>query len=147
MSKLFTNATLVLADRLLPNGWLLEEDGKILRYGSGDAPAADEIVDCGGKYLSPGFIDVHCHGGGGGSFDSLKVEDHVKALKMHLSHGTTSMTPTTGTDKVEIMKQFAAIKAEIDAMEDVPIIWATLWKHPLPSPIPTSRSVTASRLF
>ena len=32
MSKLFTNATLVLADRLLPNGWLLEEDGKILRY-------------------------------------------------------------------------------------------------------------------
>ena len=59
MSKLFTNATLVLADRLLPNGWLLEDGGKILRYGSGDAPAADETVDCGGKYLSPGFIDVH----------------------------------------------------------------------------------------
>ena len=33
MSKLFTNATLVLADRLLPNGWLLEDGGKILRYG------------------------------------------------------------------------------------------------------------------
>ena len=29
MAKLFTNATLVLADRLLPGGWLLEEDGKI----------------------------------------------------------------------------------------------------------------------
>ena len=136
MSKLFTNATLVLADRLLPNGWLLEEDGKILRYGSGDAPAADEIVDCGGKYLSPGFIDVHCHGGGGGSFDSLKVEDHVKALKMHLSHGTTSMTPTTGTDKVEIMKQFAAIKAEIDAMEDVPHHLGYFMETPFAQPHP-----------
>ena len=68
MSKLFVNATLVLPDRLLPNGWLLEDGGKILRYGSGAAPEAEETVDCCGKYLSPGFIDVHCHGGGGGSF-------------------------------------------------------------------------------
>ena len=55
MAKVFTNATLVLADRLLPNGWLLEENGKIAQYGSGIAPEADEIIDCGGKYLSPGF--------------------------------------------------------------------------------------------
>ena len=49
MAQLFTNATLVLADRLLPNGWLLEEDGKIARYGTGPAPAADTVVDCGGQ--------------------------------------------------------------------------------------------------
>jgi len=53
MANLFINATLVLSDRLLPNGWLLEENGKILRYGSGEAPAADEVTDCGGNYLSP----------------------------------------------------------------------------------------------
>ena len=136
MSKLFTNATLVLADRLLPDGWLLEDDGKILRYGSGDAPAADETVDCAGKYLSPGFIDVHCHGGGGGSFGMLKTEEHVKAMKMHLRHGTTSMTPTGGTDKVEEMKQLAAIKAEIDAMEDVPHHLGYFMETPFAQPHP-----------
>ena len=28
MAQVFTNATLVLADRLLPQGWLQEENGK-----------------------------------------------------------------------------------------------------------------------
>ena len=83
MAKLFTNATLVLADRLLPDGWLLEENGKIIRYGSNNPPEAEEIIDCGSKFLSPGFIDVHCHGGGGGSFMSTDLEQHIKAMKMH----------------------------------------------------------------
>ena len=30
MAKVFPNATLVLADRLLPNGWLLEEAAELL---------------------------------------------------------------------------------------------------------------------
>ena len=120
MGKLFKNAVLVLPDRLLENGWLLEEDGKIACFGTGEAPQCRETVDCGGQYLSPGFIDVHCHGGGGGSFGKLDAEDHVRAMKMHLRHGTTSMTPTTGTVKVEEMEQFARIKAQIDAREDLP---------------------------
>ena len=84
MKKCFYNATLVLADRLLPNGWVLVEDGKIKRYGDGEVVSAEEMIDCNGDYLSPGFIDVHCHGGGGGSFASLEFEQHEKALKMHL---------------------------------------------------------------
>lgn len=136
MRKLFANATLVLTDRLLPNGWLLEENGKILRFGNGEAPTADQTIDCGGKYLSPGFIDVHCHGGGGGSFGRLELEDHVKAMKMHLCHGTTSMTPTAGTDKVEEMKIFAQIKAEIDRREDLPHHLGYFMETPFTQPHP-----------
>ena len=120
MAKLFTNATLVLADRLLPNGWLLEDNGKIARYGNGAAPEAEEIIDCGGKYLSPGFIDVHCHGGGGGSFMSTDLDGHIKAMKMHLDHGVTAMTPTPGTADVETIKILADIKSQIDQREDLP---------------------------
>ena len=87
MSKVFINATLVLPDRLLKDGWLLEQNGKIAGYGPGTPPEADETVDCGGLYLSPGFIDVHCHGGGGGSFGRLELEQHVTAMKLHLRHG------------------------------------------------------------
>lgn len=120
MRKLFTNATLVLPDRLMKNGWLLEQDGKIKQYGLGDAPSAEEVVDCGGNYLSPGFIDVHCHGGGGGSFMSTDLEQHVKAMKLHLDHGTTAMTPTTCTADPQDLRKLAAIKAEIDRREDLP---------------------------
>lgn len=120
MGKLFKNAVLVLPDRLLENGWLLEEGGKIACFGTGEMPPCRETVDCGGNYLSPGFIDVHCHGGGGGSFGKLDVEDHVKAMKMHLNHGTTSMTPTTGADQAEQMRQLAQIKAQLEEREDLP---------------------------
>ena len=136
MAKLFTNATLVLPDRLLPNGWLLEEKGKIVRYGSGETPAAEEIINCGGNYLSPGFIDVHCHGGGGGSFGKPELEEHVKALKMHLSHGVTSITPAAVTDNAEEMKQFAAIKAEIDNRSDLPHHLGYFMEGPFNQPHP-----------
>lgn len=136
MSRLFTNATLVLADRLLKNGWLLEENGKILRYGDGVAPDADETVDCGGKYLSPGFIDVHCHGGGGGSFMSTDYDQHVKAMKMHLSHGVTAMTPTPGTADVEQIKALADIKAGIDARDDLPHHLGYFMEGPFTQPHP-----------
>lgn len=136
MTKCFINATLVLPDRLLPKGWLLVENQKIARYGTGEPIAADEMIDCGGQYLSPGFIDVHCHGGGGGSFGKLELEEHVKALKMHLAHGTTSITPTTGTDKVKEMKQYAQIKAEIDRRADLPHHLGYFMETPFTQPHP-----------
>ena len=136
MSKCFYNATLVLSDRLLSNGWLLVENQKIARYGTGEPPAAEEGIDCKGQYLSPGFIDVHCHGGGGGSFGKPELEEHVKAMKMHLSHGVTSMTPTTATDKAEEMKLFAQIKAAIDQRRDLPHHLGYFMEGPFTQPHP-----------
>ncbi len=136
MAKLFTNATLVLADRLLPDGWLLEEKGKILRYGNGAAPAGEEIIDCGGKYLSPGFIDVHCHGGGGGSFMSMELEQHITAMKMHLKHGVTALTPTPGTINPEEIRKLGEIKAELDKREDLPHHLGYFMEGPLTQPHP-----------
>ena len=136
MAQLFTNATLVLPDRLLKNGWLLEEKGKILRYGTGNPPQADTVIDCEGKYLSPGFIDVHCHGGGGGSFMSMDLEQHIKAMKMHLQHGVTALTPTPGTiDPLEI-RALREIKTEIDKRDDLPHHLGYFMEGPLTQPHP-----------
>ena len=35
--------------------------GRISRVGPGDIPAGAEVVDLGGAYLSPGWIDIHVH--------------------------------------------------------------------------------------
>lgn len=136
MAKLFTNATLVLADRLLPDGWLLEDGGKIVRYGNGSAPEAEEIIDCGGKFLSPGFIDVHCHGGGGGSFMSMDLEQHITAMKMHRNHGVTALTPTPGTIDPQQIRKLAQIKEEIDKREDLPHHLGYFMEGPLTQPHP-----------
>ncbi len=136
MATLFTNATLVLADRLLPGGWLLEENGKIQRYGSAEAPHAEHTIDCGGKYLSPGFIDVHCHGGGGGSFMSMELDQHIKAMQTHLRHGVTALTPTPGTINPEEIRTLGAIKAEIDKRDDLPHHLGYFMEGPLTQPHP-----------
>ena len=53
------------------------------------------IVDLKGKYVSPGFIDIHCHGGGNFDFMDCTEEEAKMILNTHLKNGTTSMIPTT----------------------------------------------------
>ncbi len=59
MSTLFTNARLIDpakdSDAL---GWVLVADGAIAELGYEAAPLADEVVDCGGKCLAPGIVDI-----------------------------------------------------------------------------------------
>jgi N-acetylglucosamine-6-phosphate deacetylase len=44
-------------------------------------------IDC----LVPGFVDMHCHGGGGGSFTSGDQEQARTAAAFHAQHGSTSI--------------------------------------------------------
>lgn len=45
------------------------------------------ITDSKGRWMIPGFIDLHCHGGGGSSFDN-GLESIGDALAFHHGHGT-----------------------------------------------------------
>ena len=52
-----------------------------------------DAVDAAGAVLTPGFIDLHVHGGGGHSFDEAAAGDGTeavgRALAVHRAHGTT----------------------------------------------------------
>ena len=52
-------------------------------------------VDCTGLYISPGFVDIHQHGGGGSDYMDPDPENYFRAVQAHLAHGTTSIMPTT----------------------------------------------------
>lgn len=56
-----------------------------------------QTVDAGGMYLTPGFIDLHVHGGGGCSASSGIVEDVVTMANAHSQFGTTTIVPTLYT--------------------------------------------------
>lgn len=87
-------------ERQVDNGAVLIEDGMITRVydETPELNLADvEYIDAGGKYISPGFIDIHVHGGGGAEFMCDDPADVVTVCKTHLRHGTTSMVPTTSS--------------------------------------------------
>ena len=90
----FTNATLVLPDRLVPNGSLRVRGGRIST--ATDIPREPpEVIDLGGAYLAPGFVDLHVHGGDGADFMDGTPEAFRTVCRCHARHGTTSLTPTS----------------------------------------------------
>src|SRR5438105_565959 len=101
-----TGVTVLAADRVLgPDelhspGWVAVEQDRIVEVGAGVPSYADERL--GPVTLVPGFVDLHCHGGGGRSF-SDGVEGAREALLTHRRHGTTSVMASLATDTLEAM--------------------------------------------
>ena len=88
----YKNANIVFEDKV-EFGSLAVENGKIIGFNIEDKNS--EIIDVDGGYVIPGFIDIHVHGGGGADFMDGNVRAFEKALSAHLSHGTTTIYPTT----------------------------------------------------
>ena len=64
--------------------WNREIDTESPAFGADEI----EVVDAEGAWLTPGFIDLHGHGGGGFAFDD--GADAIRsALAVHRAHGTT----------------------------------------------------------
>lgn len=77
----------------LPPGdpeWITVDDGHILEFGVGQPTDGRASVDCTGLLAAPGFVDMHCHGGGGASF-SDGIEAGRIAARVHLLNGTTTL--------------------------------------------------------
>lgn len=75
---------------VLDEGWLTVRDGRIEAVGTGDLDAAENVVELGGAWVLPGFVDMHCHGGGGASYTETDPERLAVAVAAHRRHGTTT---------------------------------------------------------
>jgi len=83
---LLTNATIWTCSEqgIIESGWILVRDGKIDRVGAGNyrGPMTSnvEIIDCGGKHITPGLLDCHSHTGidGGVNEGSQAVTAEVR---------------------------------------------------------------------
>jgi N-acetylglucosamine-6-phosphate deacetylase len=120
--KIF-NGQVVTPSRIIKDGAVLVSDGHIVEVSEGniDAPGTIEM-DAGGNYISPGFIDIHVHGGGGHDFMDNTVEAFLGIAKLHAKYGTTSLMPTTLTssraDLVETLQTYQfAEKENIDGAQ------------------------------
>jgi N-acetylglucosamine-6-phosphate deacetylase len=97
-----TNGQLITPYRVIPNGSILVEGGVITAIADHDLEMPEaKTIDAGGRYVSPGFIDIHVHGGGGYDFMDNTVEAFLEIAKLHARFGTTAMFPTTLTGPTE----------------------------------------------
>jgi N-acetylglucosamine-6-phosphate deacetylase len=96
------NGHLITPYGILPNGSVLVKDGIISEVSEFNLDVPDAIVlDAGGRYIAPGFIDIHVHGGGGYDFMDNTVEAFLEIAKTHVRFGTTALFPTTLTGSTE----------------------------------------------
>lgn len=107
-------------------GWVLLDGDRIAAAGGGaDAPpAADATLDLPGRTLTPGFIDLHGHGGGGAGFDDGE-ESIAAALAVHRAHGTTRSVISLVANPVESLVESLRLIARLSA-DDPTIVGAHL---------------------
>ena len=86
-------------------------DGKTIVSIGADMPF-DQDIDAEGNYVTAGFIDLHCHGGGGADFSDGDTEGVIRAANTHLQHGTTTLFPTA------LSADFAVLERAICAIEE-----------------------------
>jgi len=110
--QLITGGRVATPDGVLDPGWMLVDDGTISSVGSGEPPTRPdaEVTDATGSWVLPGFVDIHCHGGGGAAFTSADPGHVRQVVDAHTAHGTTTMLASLVTRPVpELVEQVAAL--------------------------------------
>ncbi|KRB38683.1 N-acetylglucosamine-6-phosphate deacetylase [Microbacterium sp. Root180] len=118
MSTLVHSVRLVDDDHVTDDAWILFDRGRVAARGSGPArPDADERIDGGGGCLTPGFVDIHGHGGAGVSYDD--GPDAIRSARaLHLSHGTTRAVVSLVTASLDDLAARAAMVADLAEHDD-----------------------------
>ncbi|HTV11956.1 MAG TPA: N-acetylglucosamine-6-phosphate deacetylase [Acidimicrobiales bacterium] len=97
-------------------GWLRVEGARIAGLARGAPPSplpGEQIVDLPGGWLLPGFVDLHCHGGGGGSFSGEDTAGMLAAASFHRRHGTTTLWASLVSAPPAMMERSARVLAEL----------------------------------
>ncbi|MGF3056948.1 N-acetylglucosamine-6-phosphate deacetylase [Microbacterium sp. YY-01] len=100
------------------DAWVRFDNGIVTTRGTGSTwEPADEVIDATvaagpDAVLTPGFIDIHGHGGAGCSYDD-GAEAIRRARDMHRSHGTTRAVISLVTATVEQLSQRVAAIADL----------------------------------
>jgi N-acetylglucosamine-6-phosphate deacetylase len=120
MRSVVFRGNVVLPTGLLPQGVVVVEHDRIVAVGperTVELPAGATIVDARDGYISPGFVDIHTHGGAGSDFMDGTPETVRVANRAHARHGTTTVFPTTTTGTP------AQLAAMLDAAQQVAQNW------------------------
>jgi N-acetylglucosamine-6-phosphate deacetylase len=117
--RLLTGGRVVTPEGVLSPGWIRLRDDLIDAVGAGEVrdPLAlgYPATDLGGRWVLPGFVDMHVHGGGGWSFTEGSDDDAARVARFHLGHGTTSIVASLVTAPLAELERRSAMLAGLAA--------------------------------
>ena len=114
------SARLVAGGRIVDDGWVLFDGGLVAETGAGNGwrdAAAGAVVDAtevagAGALLTPGFIDIHGHGGAGVSYDD--GPDAIRTARaLHRAHGTTRAVISLVTAPLDELERRVRMVADL----------------------------------
>lgn len=111
---IYQNAKIVSGGNIQTGYDVITENGKITAIEP--HTARENAVDLSGKYLAPGFIDLHCHGAGGYEFIDGTRESFFKAAAIHAAHGTRVLFPTISATDFDTM--YKALQTAKEVMRE-----------------------------
>lgn len=117
-SLVIHRARLVDGGTVVDDAWVRIEDGLVVSTGTGNTwDPADRIVDAQeaagrGAVLTPGFVDIHGHGGAGAAFDD-GIDAIRTARALHRAHGTTRAVVSLVTAPLDDLAHRVAEIAEL----------------------------------
>ena len=109
MRLIISNAHIISPDIDISSGSIELEAGKIIAVHEAGAslPKLDRIIDAGGRYVMPGFIDIHAHGADGKDVCDNDVQSIRHIAKRKLGEGVTTWLPTTLTQPQHVLEEIA----------------------------------------
>ena len=109
----------VVDGQLRGTTWIEVSENLIRSINSGVHPAPDQIID---GTVIPGFVDIHCHGGGGKYFSALTPGEIHSVIETHRGHGTTSLFASLVTEPIDVLKtQIERLKPFVESGQIVGI--------------------------
>ncbi len=116
---LIKNGKVILEDRI-EQADVLIEDGKFIKIGNIEEECSN-VLDVHGLYVSPGFIDIHSHGGNGFDYMTGTLEAFKAATTLHMQHGATSIVPTTVAADINYTIEFLHKFDQLKENEEIPV--------------------------
>ncbi len=104
---LIRNARLVTPTGVREGDCLIR-DGRIAALGEVKSPGRVPELGAEGRFLAPGFLDLHVHGGAGGDFMDADPDAARAIARFHAQHGTTGLLSTIVPGPVERMRRAMA---------------------------------------
>jgi N-acetylglucosamine-6-phosphate deacetylase len=131
VSILFSRARKLDAAGQVDDFWMLVDSDSIVATGIGAGPSANTVIDLAGAWLTPGFMDLHSHGGGGFSYDD--GADAIRsALALHRAHGTTRSVLSLVANPIVALE--ASLSAIADVVASDPLVLGSHLEGPYLSP-------------
>jgi len=103
--EVIINGRIVTPYGIIENGAILIKGTKIDFVGERLPSVTGNVIDAGGKWILPGFIDIHCHGGMGCDVMDGTLSDVETIAKYHAGGGTTAFLPTTASSTIDSILQ------------------------------------------